>query len=147
MLSLVSRHVVFRADLATLSARGQTVVDKLGAVLRTVEDPLEIDGHTNQVPVKPKYFATDWDLSAARAVTVLRRLEEVGGIATSRLSLAAFGHSRPLVDPSAPGSQDINKRVDVVVLSRSSSTTTDTLPETDSLSAPRTPTDQAGASR
>lgn len=117
VLSLVSRHVVFRADLATLSPRGQEVVDTMATVLATVPDPLEIDGHTNQMGVTPKYFPTDWDLSAARALTVLRRLNEVAGLPGERLSLAAFGHERPLVDPSEPGSQEINKRVDIVVLS------------------------------
>ena len=117
VLSLVSRHVVFQADLATLSARGMAVVDTLAPVLATVSDPLEVDGHTNQVAVQPKYFATDWDLSAARAVTVLRRLTEVGGLPGERMRLSAYGHEKPLVDPSRPGSQRVNKRVDVVVLS------------------------------
>ena len=116
VVSLVSRHVVFEANLASLSTRGQQVVDALAPVLRSIDDPLQIDGHTNQVPVKPKYFATDWDLSAARAVTVLRRLEEQHGLPADRLSVAGYGHTRPLVDPREPGSQEINKRVDIVVL-------------------------------
>lgn len=117
VVSLVSKHVVFRADVAVLSPRGQLVVDTLAPVLRDVPDPLRIDGHTNQVKVHPKYFATDWDLSAARAVTVLRRMNEVGHIPQDRLSMSAFGHERPLEDPSRPGSQQVNKRVDIVVLS------------------------------
>lgn len=116
VISLVSRHVVFQANLASLSPRGQQVVDAVAPVLKRLEDPLQIDGHTNQVPVKPKYYATDWDLSAARAVTVLRRLEEQHGLATDRLSVAGYGHTRPLIDPAKPGSQAVNKRVDIVVL-------------------------------
>jgi len=116
VLSLVSRHVVFDYNLATLTARGQAVVDTLAPVLRDIPDPLEIDGHTNQEKVKPKYFRTDWDLSAARAATVLEQLNEKDGIPGKRLTLSAFGHERPLVPPSKPGSQRINKRVDIVVL-------------------------------
>jgi chemotaxis protein MotB len=116
-ISLVSRHVTFEANMATLTARGKAVVDTLAPVLEALPDPLEIDGHTNQVPVKPKYYATDWDLSAARAVTVLRHLNEVNGIPADRLHAAAYGHEKPLVDPSEPGSQQVNKRVDIVVLS------------------------------
>ncbi len=117
VLSLVSRHVVFQADLATLSPRGRSVVDTLAEVLTDVPEPMQVDGHTNQVNVRPKYFATDWDLSAARALTVLRRLDEQGGLPGSRLMMAAYGHEKPLVDPARPGSQGVNKRVDVVVLS------------------------------
>ena len=116
VVSLVSRHVVFQANLASLSARGQQVVDAIAPVLARLEDDLQVDGHTNQVPVKPKYYDTDWDLSAARAVTVLRRLEERHGLPTARLSVAGYGSTRPLLDPAEPGSQEVNKRVDIVVL-------------------------------
>jgi len=120
VVSLVSRHVVFEPDVAELSRRGQRVVGTLARVLVDVPNDLRIDGHTNQEPVKPRFFATDWDLSAARAVTVLRRFNELGGVPKKRLSLSAFGHERPLVDPATPGSQDINKRVDIVVLPQTS---------------------------
>lgn len=117
VVSLVSRHVTFRNDVATLSPRGARVVDTVAPVLKVIEDPLEVDGHTNQVDVQPAFFETDWDLSAARAVTVLRRLNERGGVPAERLSLSAYGHERPLLDPDRPGSQEVNKRVDIVVVS------------------------------
>jgi len=117
VVSLVSRHVVFPNDVATLSPRGERVVDVLSPVLREIPNDLRIDGHTNQVKVHPAFYASDWDLSAARAVTVLRRLNEVGGVPDHRLSMSAFGHERPLRDPSLPGSQAVNKRVDIIVLS------------------------------
>jgi chemotaxis protein MotB len=125
VVSLVSRHVVFEPNLATLSARGRLVVDTLAPVLRDVPDPLEIDGHTNQVKVKPKYFPTDWELSSARAVTVLRHLNEVDRVPATRMTASAFGHEKPLIDPTKPGSQRINKRVDIVVLSTLPSETRD----------------------
>jgi chemotaxis protein MotB len=116
VVSLVSRHVVFQPDLAQLSPRGQRVVDTLAPVLADIPNALRLDGHTNQQPVQPRLYATDWDLAAARAVTVLRRLNELHGVPQNRLSASAFGHTRPLIDPSRPGSQAINKRVDIVVL-------------------------------
>ncbi len=115
VLSLVSKHVVFEPDLAELSARGIEVIDTVAPVLLKADDPLQIDGHTNQVPVAPKYYPTDWELSAARAITVLRHLHDVGGIPNERMTASAFGHEKPLIDPSKPGSQRINKRVDIVV--------------------------------
>lgn len=118
VVSLVSRHVVFQPDVASLSPRGQQVVDTLAPVLADIPNALRLDGHTNQEPVRPRLYATDWDLSAARAVTVLRRLNELHGVPQSRLSASAYGHTEPLIDPSLPASQDINKRVDIVVLPR-----------------------------
>jgi len=118
VVSLISRNVVFRANVATLTARGQAIVDTIAPVLAKIKEPIEIDGHTNQVKVKPKYYPTDWELSAARAVNVLRRLNEIDHIAADRLSATGFGHTKPLVNPKVKGSQKVNKRVDIVVLSQ-----------------------------
>lgn len=116
-IHLVSKHVTFAANMATLSPRGEQIIDILAPVLKDLPDPIEIEGHTNQVNVKPMYYATDWDLSAARAITVLRRLNEVAGIPSTRLHASAYGHEKPLIDPNEPGSQEINKRVDIIIVS------------------------------
>jgi chemotaxis protein MotB len=116
-ISLVSRHIVFRANLADLTARGRKVLDVVAPILREIPEAIDVDGHTNQVKVQPKFYATDWDLSAARAVTVLRYLNEKKNISGERLSAVAFGHEKPLIDPSHPRSRILNKRVDVVVVS------------------------------
>lgn len=118
VVSLVSRHVVFRPDVADLTARGRRILDTLAPVLARLTEPIEIDGHTNQVKVRPRYYPTDWELSSARAVTTLRYLQEHRLLPARRLTASAFGHTRPLVDPSLPGSQEVNKRVDIVVLSQ-----------------------------
>jgi chemotaxis protein MotB len=117
-ISMVSRHIVFRANVADLSPRGRLVLDALVPVLREVDNEIDIDGHTNQVKVKPKYYPTDWELSSARAITALRHLQEVDRLPAGRLTASAFGHTKPLVDPRTPGSQAVNKRVDIVVLSQ-----------------------------
>ena len=107
-----------------------------------LEDPIQLDGHTNQVKVKPKYYPTDWELSTARAVTVLRYLNERGGVPGRRLSSAGYGHERPLVDPRLPHSQRINKRVDVVILTALPDETRDLLAQA---AAARFPTGRPGA--
>ena len=100
----------------TLSDRGEEVLDTIAPVLLEAGDRLEIDGHTNQVPVKPKYYPTDWELSAARAVTVLRYLNEACGIAErpdDRVGVRARAAADRPVRARVAGS--INKRVDIVV--------------------------------
>jgi chemotaxis protein MotB len=122
-VSLVSRHIVFRANEAALSTRGQQVLDVLAPVIRSLPNHVNVDGHTNQVKVKPKYYPTDWELSAARAVTVLRYLNEHGRVPAIRMTAVAFGHERPLRDPALPGAAALNKRVDLVVVSDSPEST------------------------
>ena len=116
-LSLVSRHIVFESDLATLTPRGHQILATLSPVLHRLENDLLIEGHTNQAPGRPEYYASDWDLSTARAITVLRWLNERAGVPEQRLAAVGYGHVKPLVNPSRPGSQEVNKRVDIVVLS------------------------------
>ena len=116
-ISLVSRHIVFHNDVADMTTRGRQVCDVLGPILRTLSNDFDIDGHTNQVKVKPKYYPTDWELSAARAVTVLRYLNEHTRVPAGHMQAVAFGHTKPLMDPALPHSQELNKRVDIVVLS------------------------------
>ena len=118
VVSLVSRHVVFEPNIATLTPRGELILDTIAPVIASISDPIDVDGHTNQVKVKPKYYPTDWELSSARAVTALRRLSEHDGIPDGRLRATGFGHTKPLENPSIKGSQQINKRVDIVVLSQ-----------------------------
>ena len=89
----------------------------MSPVLLDLPNQIEVAGHTNQVQVKPKFYPTDWELSSARAVTVLRHLNERGGVPADHMMAAAYGHEQPLIDPSKPGSQAMNKRVDIVVLS------------------------------
>jgi chemotaxis protein MotB len=116
-ISLVSRHIVFAANEASLSPRGERLLDVLAPVIRSLPNAVEVDGHTNQVKVKPKYYPTDWELSSSRAVTVLRHLNEHGRVPARRMTAVAYGHERPLRDPALPGAAALNKRVDVVVVS------------------------------
>ena len=117
VISLTSRHVTFTSDLATLTPRGQAIIDMIAPVLKSLKTPLEIDGNTNQTG-SPKYYASGWDLAAARAITVLRRLEDVHGLPKDSLRAVSFGSTKPLIDSLSPRAQNINKRVDIVVLSQ-----------------------------
>jgi chemotaxis protein MotB len=137
VVSLVSRHVVFQPNVASLTARGDRILDTLAPVLTRLPQPIEVDGHTNQVKVKPKYYPTDWELSSARAITALRHLQEVDGLPAGRLTAAAFGHTKPLVDPRTPGSQAVNKRVDIIVLSQAPAETREKLAEIQNELQPR----------
>ncbi|SFC33063.1 chemotaxis protein MotB [Nocardioides terrae] len=129
VVSLVSRHVVFAPNMADLTVRGRNILDTLAPVLASLTEPIEVDGHTNQVKVKPKYYPSDWELSSARAITALRYLEETRHLPARRLTASAFGHTKPLVDPHTPGSQAVNKRVDIVVLSQVPAETREKLTE------------------
>jgi chemotaxis protein MotB len=76
-----------------------------------------IEGHTNQVAAHPKNYPSEWELSSARASSVVRYLISTVGLNPSSMSVAGYADTRPLVDPNDPRSITLNRRVDIVVLS------------------------------
>ena len=75
---------------------------------------LRVEGHTDDIPIRSAAFPSNWELSAARAISVTRYLEE-HGIATARLSVAGYGEFHPLAPNSGAASRAGNRRVEIVV--------------------------------
>ena len=120
IVSIITDKVLFPADRADLSDRGREVLDTMAPVLNAIPNYLAIEGHTNQAPSRPKFYASEWELSSARAVTVLRRLTDANGMAPGRLSATGYGQTRPLWPIDDAFGRDVNKRVEVVILSLAS---------------------------
>ena len=101
---------VRREVLSDLSAVGQT--------LRELENAIRIEGHTDSVPIRNSSYHSNWELSAARAASVLDELVRTSQIHESRLSIAGYASQRPLVSNDTLEGRSQNRRVDIVVLDR-----------------------------
>ena len=117
VVSVVTDEVLFAADRAVLSGTGIAVLDAVSPVLRDIDNDLLVEGHTNLVPVGPKYFPTEWELSSARATTVVRHLIDAGRVAPRRLSATGHADQRPLIPGTGPRANRLNRRVEIVVVS------------------------------
>jgi chemotaxis protein MotB len=91
------------------------VVDKLAAAIGRLPNKLAVEGHTDNVPISGRY-ASNWELSTARATMVLRELIERHGISPSRLSAAGYADERPLATNDTAEGRAVNRRVELVVL-------------------------------
>ena len=116
IVTVVTSDIVFEGDRADLLPAGRTILDAIVPVLRPLPNSIQVDGHTNQLPVPTRYYPTEWELSTARASTVVRYLAS-HGIERERLSAAGYADTRPLIPPEDPRSVTMNRRVDIVVLS------------------------------
>ncbi|MEN3309071.1 MAG: chemotaxis protein MotB [Micromonosporaceae bacterium] len=116
VVTVLTSSVVFAGDRADLLPGGRRILDALAPTLRALPNNLEVDGHTNQLPVPTRYYPSGWELSSARASTVVRYLIDKG-ITPNRLAAAGYAGTRPLYAPSDPRSVTRNRRVDIVVLS------------------------------
>ena len=117
VVTVVTSSVVFGGDSAVLRPAGQQILRAVGPTLRTLPNDIEVDGHTNQLPVPTVNYPSAWELSTARASSVVRYLVNDQGLASGRMQAAGFAGTRPLVKPSDPRSVTLNRRVEIVVLS------------------------------
>jgi chemotaxis protein MotB len=118
-VDLVDR-VLFDSGEATLSTRGQEVLGRVAAVLQTIEDKqIQVSGHTDDIPIKneelKKLFPTNWELSSARAVNVVRFLSETGGVKRERLTAAGYGEYHPIASNATPKGRAKNRRIEILL--------------------------------
>lgn len=115
VVTIVTDKVIFAPDRAELLPAGQSVLTAVGPALKATPNGLLVEGHTNTLPVAPKFYASGWELSSARASSVARYLIKEDGIASKRLTVVGYADQRPLYGPENPRANDLNRRVEVIV--------------------------------
>lgn len=100
---------------AELSQGARRVIRELAFALAGEDTPIRVEGHTDDVPVRGGTYATNWDLSVARATAVVKFLISQGGIAPARLSATGFGEFQPRESNGTPEGRARNRRVDIVI--------------------------------
>jgi chemotaxis protein MotB len=115
VVTVITNEVVFNGNRADLQPGGAKILDAIAPSLARLPNNIEVDGNTNQLKAKTTYYPSGWELSAARASTVVRYLT-AHGLEKNRMSAVGFSDTKPLLPASDPRSITINRRVDVVVL-------------------------------
>lgn len=106
----------FPAGQAELSAGAQLAMLGLAEQLRHLPNQIRVEGHTDDVPIHTAQFRSNWELSTARATTVVQYLIEAGGVDPARLAAAGYAEYRPRRPNDSPEARARNRRVDIVVL-------------------------------
>ena len=91
-------------------------IDKLADQIDFMKGVVQVTGHTDNVPIKTTRFRSNWDLSAARAVSVAHRLMENDGVQPSRMVVTGLADTMPMVDNSTPQNRARNRRVQVTII-------------------------------
>jgi chemotaxis protein MotB len=115
VVSVITDAVMFAPDRAELTKSGREIVHAFGPVLRSAPNDIMVEGHTNTVPVPPKYYPSEWELSSARASAVVRQLVRNEEIASNRLSATGWADQRPLIPGTSPEANRVNRRVEIVI--------------------------------
>lgn len=110
----------FDPGSAALKNEMKPVLAKVGNILREIPNFTRVEGHTDSNPISApgatRGFSTNWELSGARGINVLRYLQEEEKVNPKQLSAVAFGEQRPLDTNNTPEGRAYNRRVDIVIL-------------------------------
>jgi chemotaxis protein MotB len=111
--------ILFESGEAQISRRGEGVLARVGAVLAQIDDKqIQVSGHTDNLPLGEKLtatFPTNWELSAARAVTVVRFLSEKAGVPPQRMVASGYGEWSPIATNKSGSGRARNRRIEILL--------------------------------
>ncbi len=91
------------------------VIESLGSILAQTTGDILVSGHTDSVPISTSIFRSNWDLSAARAASLVHLLLRSGEIASGRIAAVGYADSRPIADNATESGREQNRRVEVQI--------------------------------
>jgi chemotaxis protein MotB len=115
LLLEIRDSALFSSGTAKLSSDSSSIIHSLVETLQPRRNHLVIEGHTDNVPIQTVLFPSNWELSAGRAASFVRALQEQG-IAPARLAAAGYSDTRPNSSNDTPEGRGQNRRVSVLIL-------------------------------
>lgn len=120
----IRTDILFPSGSARLAPNAVDIIHRLAAVLARFPNPIRVEGFTDDVPIRTVQFYSNWELSAARAGSVVHVLAD-HGVARDRLAVVGFGDQRPVASNATSEGRNANRRVTVVILSTAPGTSAD----------------------
>jgi chemotaxis protein MotB len=111
----INTDILFPSGAGAFSAAAEPVLDKLAEVLKPFPNPIRVEGHTDDRPIHTGAFPSNWELSAARAASVVHQFTKQG-IDPLRLEIVGFGEFHPRQPNQSNEGRNANRRVAVLVL-------------------------------
>ncbi len=115
----ISTDILFDSGVARLSPKALTVMQRLADTLKPWPNAIRVEGHTDDRPINTAAFPSNWELSAARAASVVHLFMD-RGIVPGRMAVLGFGPYRPVAPNTSTAGRNANRRVELVILSRDS---------------------------
>lgn len=114
----VAEQLFFDSGRADLKDTGKSVLKKVGEALKGYDDKvIRVVGHTDNVPIKTKVFPSNWELSVARATTVVRYLQETG-MPPERMVASGRAEYQPIASNDDPEGRRKNRRIEITLIDR-----------------------------
>lgn len=111
----IKSNILFPSGSADLSEPAELILDRMGVILARYPNPLMVEGFTDNMPIQNSVFPSNWELSSARAASVVRLFED-SGVDSVRMSSVGFGEHRPKDTNDTAEGRAANRRVILVVM-------------------------------
>jgi chemotaxis protein MotB len=108
--------ILFHSGIAEINSRAYPTLDGIIANIKDMSHPIRIEGHTDDDPIHTGRYPSNWELSTARAVNVLKYFVDKGKTPPERLSAVGYGESRSVFPNDTPEHKAKNRRVEIVVI-------------------------------
>jgi chemotaxis protein MotB len=111
----ISDTSLFASGTAQPAPQAQEIIAKIAAAIGGGSNAVIVEGHTDNVPIRTAQYPSNWELSSARAASVVRALQE-RGISADRLTASGLAHTRPRSSNDTEQGRRDNRRVSFIVL-------------------------------
>ena len=112
----LATDILFGSGQAELSEDGAAAIREVGSILATLPGRrFQVEGHTDNVPIKTARFPSNWELASARALSVVQTLV-AGGMSPTQLSAASYSQYRPVAENDAAEGRSANRRIEIVMV-------------------------------
>ena len=111
----IKSSILYPSGSARLSPPAYPVLEKLAQILAKFPNPVHVEGFTDNIPIHNLAFLSNWELSAARAASVVHLFTEYG-VAPQRMAAIGYGEFKPIADNATPEGRAKNRRVVLVVM-------------------------------
>ena len=112
---LLRNELLFNPGRAEINPGGTTFLNRIGRVIKDAHVDIVVEGHTDNVLISTERFPSNWELSIARAVSVVKFLAEEAGVSPVVLSAVGYGDTKPRASNDTPDNRSKNRRVEIVL--------------------------------
>jgi chemotaxis protein MotB len=110
----IADNLLFASGQAELMYEGMMLISRLTGILNDFGGDVSVEGHTDNIPINTARFPSNWELSSARAISVVRFLEQEG-IASTRMRAIGYAETRPLQPNDTAQNRAANRRVELIL--------------------------------
>ncbi|WP_226036399.1 flagellar motor protein MotS [Aquibacillus saliphilus] len=113
---ILQEKLLFESAKANILDTGEPFLDKVGALLSNIPNKVRVEGHTDDRPISSYLYPSNWELSGARASSVIRYVIDSSNIEDTRFIAVGYGNTKPVAENNSSENWSKNRRVEFVIL-------------------------------